>query len=191
MRPSLEDQRYELIKSAILDPDNHPLPDYLQTVLERTVQASKLLEKNPVQKNAVAILRVKYPDISRSQAYEDCRRAERLFNSTHTFNYDFWQHWLLQDIAEMVQKAKNQNDLKAWAMGHKNLISALGEKPETEIDPKMLEKNTFIIQMNVNNKIVNIDYNKLMKLPSDARKILTEALDEEYNIEDATVIMNS
>ena len=36
-RLALEDQNYELIKSAVLDPDNTPLPDYLQPVLERTV----------------------------------------------------------------------------------------------------------------------------------------------------------
>jgi hypothetical protein len=191
MRPALEDQRYELIKSAIIDPDKCPLPEYLQPILDRTIQASKLLEKNPVLKNAVAILRVKYPGLSRAQAYEDCHRAQRLFNSTHTFNYEFWQFWLLQDIAEMIQKAKNQGDLKAWAMGHKNLITALGEKPESEINPKLIESNPVIVQIKVHNEIINIDYNKFLKMPVEARKIITDAFDREITDVEAEEIMNS
>lgn len=191
MRPALEDQKYELIKSAILDPENNPLPEYLQETLDRTLTASRILEKNPVQKNAVAILKAKYPSISRAQAYEDCKRAVRLFNSTHTFDYEFWQYWLLQDIAEMIQKAKDLGDLKAWAAGHKNLITALGEKPEIPIDPKILEKNTIIISLQVNNKVINIDYKDFQKMPAEARNIILGSLDQEITDVQAIEIMNS
>jgi len=191
MRIALEDKHHELIKSAILNPDDNLLPDYLKVELERTIQASKLLDKNPVQKHAVAILMQKYPDISRSQAYEDCRRAMRIFNSIHTFDYEWWHHWLLQDITDMITKAKNNNDLKAWGVGHKNLLAALGEKPESQIDPKLIEKQTINIAISVNNQIVNIDYNKLQSLPPDLRKLITDQLNEEITEDQAIEIMNS
>jgi hypothetical protein len=190
-RKALEDQNYELIKSAILDPDNTPLPDYLQPVLERTISAAKLLDKNPVQKNAVAILQARYPGLSRAQAFEDCKRAMRLFNSIHTFDYDWWQHWLLQDIAEMIQKAKDQNNLKAWAMGHKNLLMAIGERPETQLDSKLIEKHPITIAVQVNNQTVNIDYKDFLKMPAEARKVITDQLAPEIDETQAIEIMKS
>lgn len=194
---ALEEQKTEEIKSAILDPENSQLPDYLQESLQRTVDAAKILDKNPSQKHAVPLLRELYPHISRSQAYEDCRRAIRVFNSVHSFDYDWWHHWLLQDIAEMISTAKDQKndgknpDLKAWAMGHKNLIKALGERPETEIDPKLIEKNQLTIAVQVNNQTVNIDYETFLKMPAAAREVITKALDQEIDSNDAEQLMNS
>lgn len=196
-KKALEDEKFELIKSAILDPEGSPLPDYLQEALDRTIQAAKLLDKNPSQRTVVPILRAKYPHISRSQAYEDCRRAIRIFNSVHKFDYDWWHHWLLQDIAEMIAVAKGDEekgikpDLKAWAMGHKNLIKALGERPEADIDPKLVEKHPITIAVQINNKTVNIDYNDFIKLPAQAREVITKALDQEIDENEAKRIMNS
>jgi len=190
-RAALEDQKYEIIKAAILDPDNNPLPDYLKPEMERVIVAARILEKHPVQKHAVALMRQRFPDASRSTLYEDCRRAMRLFNTMHTFDYDFWQYWLLQDIAEMIKRAKDQNDMKAWAAGHKNLISAMGERPEANIDPKLIEKHNYNIMVQVNNKPVSISLEDFMKMPVDARKLITDALDQPYDDFDAAEIMNS
>lgn len=191
MRPGLEEQKYELIKAHVLDPDNSPLPEYLQVVFERTIQAAKILEKNPVQKNAVAILRSMYTDLSRAQAYEDCNRAQRIFNSIHTFDYNWWQHWLIQDIAEMIQAAKTKNDMKAWAMGHANLLKAIGEKPETELDAKLIEKHNYTINLQINNQMVNIDLSTFLKLPAEARAVINSAIHQEIDDDDAKRIMLS
>ena len=74
---ALEDQDYETIKSYILEGNESTLPLRQREMLNRWVSASKLLEKNPVTKNAVAILQAKYPGLSRTQAYEDCRKGKR------------------------------------------------------------------------------------------------------------------
>lgn len=190
-RESLEEQKYQIIKAAIIDPDNNPLPDYMRSELERVVAAAKILEKNPVQKNAVALLKARFPEASRTRLYEDCRRAMRLFNSTHTFDYDFWQYWLLQDIAELMQRARDQNDFKAWAAAQKNLIAAMGERPDVPMDAKLIEKHEFNVVVQVNGKPVNIGYDAFMKLPADARKVLTDALDQPIEDVDAEDIMNS
>jgi hypothetical protein len=190
-RQALEDQRYEVIKAHILNPDESLLPDHLREALDRTVQASKLLEKNPVQKHAVAILMAKYPRLSRSQAYEDCNRAVRLFNSIHTFSYDYWHAWLLQDIADLMNAARLKGDLKARAMAQRNLLDAIGDRPETEIDPKLIEKHNFTINLQVNNQSVNIDFGTFMKMPIEARQLITSAIHQEINEEDAERIMNS
>ncbi len=190
-KKGVEDYRYEQIKQAIIDPKNTPLTPVLQERLERTITAAKLLDKNPSMRTAVALLREKYPGLSRSMAYEDCHAAMRIYNSFHSFNYDWWHHWLLQDIAEMITRAKENDDLKAWAMGHKNLMQAIGERPEVEMDPKLIEKHTFNIEVQINNKTVNIDYADFLKMPAEARKIITNALNEPIDDTKAVEIMNS
>ncbi len=190
-RKALEDQNYELIKSAILDPDNNLLPAHLQQPLERTVSAAKLLDKNPVQKHAVAILQAKYPNISRAQAYDDCKRAMRLFNSIHTFDYDYWQHWLLQDIADALQDAKNQNNLKARAMFQKNLLTAMGERPETQLDAKLIEKHQNVFAIQVNNQTINLDQKMLEKFPAEAKQMLVALMNQPIEDTRAEEIFNS
>lgn len=76
-RTALEDTRHELIKAHILDPENSPLPGDLQELLDRIISVSKVLDKNPILRQAVAIHQVKYPEISKSAAYCDVRMAVR------------------------------------------------------------------------------------------------------------------
>ena len=68
MRKALEDQDFENIKSYLLEGNEAALPAHQKLMLDRWVAASKLLDKNPVMKNAVAILRLKFPGLSRTQA---------------------------------------------------------------------------------------------------------------------------
>jgi hypothetical protein len=96
-RPALEETKFELIKAHVLDPDNSPLSAEKYELLERVISASKVLDKNPIQKQAVAIHQQKYPGISRSQAYEDLRLAAA---NTH-------------EIA-MVEKSQTEMKIFPW-----------------------------------------------------------------------------
>ena len=172
---ALEDQDYETIKSYILEGNESTLPLRQREMLNRWVSASKLLEKNPVTKNAVAILQAKYPGLSRTQ----------------TFDYELWRNWLLNDIIELCQKAKDTGNLKAWAAAQANLIKALGEAPENNIDPRLLEKHQIVIPIQVNNNTYNLDLNKFLNIPIDQRTRIADALINPATDDDITEIMNS
>lgn len=176
---SIEDQKYELIKSYCLDPDAKysPLPAEHRKLLDRWMSAAKVLDKYPVMKHAVAIHKAKYPDIKTTVAYEDMRHARRLFNSLHTFDYDWWHTWLLNDIVKQIQACAQAGDLRSWAEGHKNLIKAIGERPEVPLDPKLTEKHIFIIPIQINKKTVNLDYESFMKIPGHIRRKLSDNLE--------------
>ena len=79
--------KYETIKAHMLDPDHSPLPTDLGYLLDRIVSLSKILDKNPMQKQAIALHRIKYPEIVTSVAYEDMRLCLKLFNTIHTFDF--------------------------------------------------------------------------------------------------------
>lgn len=191
MKGALEDQDYKLIEEYVLEGRETALPAHQRAMFDRWVAASRLLEKNPVMKNAVAILQAKYPGLSRTQAYEDCRNAIRFFNTKKDFDFDLWRTWLLNDIVEMCQKAKETGNLKAWAAGHANLIKALGEAPAQDIDPCLLEKHTITIAMQVNNNSYNVDLNKLLSMPIDARTRFVDALIAPATQEEIKEIMES
>jgi hypothetical protein len=175
----------------LLEGNEAALPAHQKLMLDRWVAASKLLDKNPVMKNAVAILRLKFPGLSRTQAYEDCRNAIRMFNSKKDFDFDLWHNWLLDDIIKLCIKARESGDLKSWALAQRNLIAALGEAPAQDIDPKLLEKHPIVIPIQVNNNTYNVDFNKFLSLSIDQRTKLADALVAPATDEDIIKIMKS
>jgi hypothetical protein len=190
---ALEDQHFETIKSYCLNPnaENLPLTKEQAEVLDRWISASKLLEKYPIQRHAIQLHLIKHPNISKAQAHDDMRQAMRLFNSLQTFNYEWWHTWLINDVVKQIEASKLAGDLKSWAEGHKNLIKALGEKPETELDPKLTEKHTFIIPIKIKNSTYTLNWNSFQKIPEHIRREIVEAKIVEINDEDAKKIMET
>ncbi len=195
-RKALEDVNYELIKDHFLSPEDSPLPEDQKELLDRIVSAAKVLDKNPVQKNAVAIHQRKYPGLCRTQAYRDLRMATRLFNTIHTFEYDFWKTWIINDIVRNIEACRNSKtaaDRKTMAMEHANLIKAIGEKPEELQDPERNEKHQFYILIQNNNQQFKLDINNLHKLPVTALRELNQAIwgGNEITSSDAEELMKS
>ncbi len=167
-RKALEEVNYEAIKSHILDPDLSPLSESQQYLLDRIVSVAKILDKNPLQKAAISLHKSKFPDLSNSHAYHDVRMAVRLFNTLHTFDYDFWHTWVINDIVANINKCNNDgspNARKIIAMEHANLLKAIGERPTDLEDPKRLEKQSFYILIQNNKNTVKLDVDNLHKLP--------------------------
>jgi hypothetical protein len=167
-RISLEDLDYELVKAHILSPEASPLNDQQQKMMSRIMSAARVLDKNPVIKNAVALHTAKYPEIGRSRAYLDVQLARKLFNTIHKFDYEFWQTWLINDIVANITAARISSDpasRRVIAMEHANLIKAIGEKPEIQSDPRLNEKHEFYILINTSAGEYKVDYNKLRELP--------------------------
>ena len=190
-RKALEDVQYEKIKSHILNPDSSPLSEEHQRMLDRIVSAAKVLDKNPIQKHAVAIHMRKYPEVGRTRAYMDVRMAMKLFNTIHEFDFDFWQQWMINNIVENIQHARDligssKTDkqigalLRVIAMEHANLIRAIGEKPPEVTDPRLNEKHDFYILVQVNNgtqtQELKIDHSKIKNLPPSALTELNKFL---------------
>lgn len=194
-RTSLEDVEYEKIKEHILNPDSSPLDPQQQQQLNRVVAASKILDISPRVKYTVDILRAKFKGLSIAQAYRDVNFARRIFNSDHKFEWEFWHNWLLDDIAKTIERCRNMNppDNATITKCHANLIKALGEKPTEGIDPALIEKNTFVIPIQINNTNVNIDMKKWLKLDPMLKDEFAKALygNNEINDIQAEEIMNS
>ncbi len=195
-RIALEDTRYEDIKAYALNPDAAELSAEKKELLDRVISASKILDKNPIQKQAVALHQQKYPDISRRQAYEDLRFAVKMFNTLQTFDFDLWRTWLLNDIVRNIESCRNGKSVKDRAViaaEHANLLRVIGDKPEDLPDPKRNEKHEFYILIQNDNRQVKVDLNKLKDLPAAALQELNKAIygGNEITDIDAEEIMKS
>ena len=178
-RKALEDTNYELIKAHILEPTASPLNEEQQEIMDRIISVAKILDKNPIQKQAIAIHQAKYPLLSRTQAYEDIRLAIRLFNTIHTFDYDFWHTWLINDIVKNIERCRNAGTAQSYkviAIEHANLIKALGDPPTELEDPRRTEKHAYYLLVQNNNTTFKIDMNHLEKLPPTVLQELNKAL---------------
>ena len=198
-RTALEDQHFELIKSHIINPEESPLNEEQQEMLDRIISAAKILDKNPLQKNAISLLNAKYPHISRSRAFLDVKMAQRLFNTIHNFDYDFWQTWIINNIVENINRVRTQlasasNEKQSGALTrviaqeHANLIKAIGEKPPTAVDPKLHEKHDFYLVFQQNNTTIKLDLDKVQQLPDATRAELNKIIFGGQEIDDQGAI---
>jgi hypothetical protein len=178
-RTSLEDTNFELIKSHVLDPEHSPIPEEQKDLLDRVITAAKILDKHPVQKQAAAILRTKYPHIGLTRAYYDLRLAARLFNSFHTFDYDFWHSWLINDIIKSIEHCRNsksESSDKTIAMEHANLLKAIGTKPIDLPDPLRNEKHQFNIIIQANGSETKLNLRNLKNISETTFQEINKAI---------------
>ena len=194
-KTALEDLQFTQIKSYILDPATTQLSDEHKFMYDRIMSVARVLDKNPLQKQALSIHMAKYPELQRSIAYRDINFAVRLFNTIHTFDYDFWHTWLINDIVKNIERSRNESSpagFKIVAMEHANLIKAIGERPE-QVDPRRLENQNTYFLIQYNNTQVKIDVDNLHNLPDSTLRELNKAIfsGKEITESDAEEIFNT
>jgi hypothetical protein len=193
---SLTELPADIIKAHILNPENSPLPAHYQELLDRVVSMTKILQKQPVTRNAIKFHRALYPDISIKIAYSDLQLARQLFTSYQDFDFDFWMTWTINNIHANIAKCQSTNtsaDRKIIAQENANLVRLLGKKPEIPVDPLRNEKHNFFIMVDINNKRIKVDADELHQLPLSSIKELNRAIfsGNEIDEQGAVEIMNS
>ena len=182
MKKALLEENFEVVKSYILNPtaDETALNEEQKRLMDRWVSAGRILDKYPVKTDAVSLLMSKYPGISRAQAFHDVDMALRLFNSMHTFDYDFWHNWLLRDITKLMEECRLAGDRKNWAAAQRNLINAIGERPAEDVDPTIREKSMYYLVLPGTDP-QKLELEKLRESPgklSDFMKYLHKPIDD-------------
>ena len=172
---SIHDLHHLLVKAHFQTPDRSPLPKSKQEILNRARAAARILDKNPVRKNAVALLRALYPNISRATAFRDLILAESLFPSVRTFNYDLWNTFLLNSIFETLQRCKAINTVAAHKLmvrEHANLLKVIGKRPEEQPDPNRDEPHQYIFYLQGMKSMDTMDAKAMADVPVTSMKEL-------------------
>lgn len=174
---ALAELPYDVIQAHILAPDDNPLPEKLESQFRRVVKIAQLLDDYPDESQLVKMMRVQ-DRTSIGQLRRDIVLAKQLFKSRHEFDWDFWFAWQIRDQLQLIARAKERNDLKAWNAAKKTLHEIIGDKPEAIEDPRRMERNVFNIQINYNGKTASVDLAKLRNLPPEVmEQILMQAFE--------------
>lgn len=188
---SFENIPWQVIKNYLADSRSVQLNEEHKYMIDRVFSLARVFDRHPQRKTALALHRAKYPDISRNTAVKDLEYAMRLNNSRHTFDYPFWQNWLIQDCVDQIQAARTAGDLKAWAAGLSLMIKVIGKKPEQETDPKLIEKHTFLLQVKHRKLGPTINVDDLDKIPKKMKEEIVANIWEEITDEEAEWMINS
>ena len=188
---SFEHIPWEIIKSYLANSDSVELSEEHRNMLDRVFSLQRILQRYPQMRTAIAIHRSKFPEINKTTAYNDHLMARKLENTYHTFDYEFYNNWLINDTLDAIQAARSKGDIKNWIAGLAVLKKVIGERPVQETDPKLIEKHTFLIQINNMKEGVRIDIDQLDKIPMAVRKDIADAVWEEIDEEQAGKMMNS
>ena len=91
---------------------------------------------------------------------------------------DFWRAWEIKDQIELIRQCREKGDYKNWNAAKKHLHEIIGERPEAAEDPRRMEKNVFLIQVNngSDSRPVDIPLDLLRSLSPDDRKVLIESM---------------
>lgn len=146
---SLARLTHDEIEAHITDPDNNPLPERCREQFGRVIAAARLLDDYPDDNHVIRLMRAKY-DVSPSTVRRDIALARQLYKSRHTFDWDFWQSWMIKDQLELIRECKLSGNLKEWNKAKLVLHKIIGERPMGEEDPQRMQANQFFIQI-VNN----------------------------------------
>lgn len=146
---SLTRLTHDEIEAHITDPDNNPLPERCREQFGRVLSAARLLDDYPDDNHVIRLMRAKY-DVSPSTVRRDIALARQLYKSRHTFDWDFWQAWMIKDQLELIRECKLSGNLKEWNKAKLVLHKIIGERPMGDEDPQRMQANQFFIQI-VNN----------------------------------------
>jgi hypothetical protein len=192
---SVLETTYDKIVAHCLEPDKNSLTLEQQRIFERWNAADDLLRRYPKEKQAMTMLRKKFPGLSRTQAYDDLRHAKKLFNYTNPVDKEFIRRWVIQDCLTMIDIARSMGPrgFKAWNTARFQLIRAarLEESENLVPNPEIFEQHQYFTVIQIGGQSVKIDLDDFNKLPLSTRKELSDLIHAPITEDQAVKILNS
>ena len=181
---------HDEIEAHIIDPDNNPLPERCREQFARVIAAARLLDDYPDDNHVIKLMRVKY-DVSASTVRRDIALARQLYKSRHTFDWDFWQDWMIKDQLELIRECKLRGDLKEWNKAKLVLQKIIGERPMGEEDPRRMQANQFFLQVNIGGEVKNISLGDVRNYSDQDKKDIIDNLYQPISEAQAEEIMDT
>lgn len=188
-----EQQPYDRIKQWIIDKDNCKLSESDKAMFNRWDEADNLLRTTPRKKVIASILCDKFK-ISQATAYNDIANAQRLFGSMYMLDKNWWRNFVIEDILELIEKAKKDDNFKVWNAAHNNLIKAIGLDQldnDLKIDPEIISQHNFFTVINIGGTAYKLDLDTFQNIPIATRNKIVKELDREITDIEAEEILKS
>lgn len=187
---SIEKLSHDEIEAHILDPDKYPLPERCRTQFKRVLSAARLLDDYPDDTHVIRMMQAKF-DVSSSTVRRDIALARQLYKSRHTFDWDFWQAWMIKDQLELIRECRLSGDLQEWNRAKKVLRDIIGDRPAGVEDPQRMQANQFFIQINQNGQSQNVSLGDARNYSDRDKKEIIDSLYQPIGEAEAEEIMDT
>lgn len=161
-------------------------------IFERWSTADDLLRRYPARKYCVQMMVAKY-HYDQATAYRDLANAQVFFGTVNVFNKEYIKGWLIEDIFNLIKKAKESGDHKARSAAHANLIKVMGFDREDKnlIRPEDLEPHKYYAVLVNGTDAIKIDLEKLDEIPLETRYKIVASIDEMITEDTAYQLISS
>lgn len=174
---------YDTTGNAVLD-DKH------KQILERWSFADSLIRREYIDERSVpALLIKKYPNLSRSTAYEDIRNAKKLFGSTNLEDQLYYSNVHYSYALEMFKLSKQKGQLMAAERFLKLMHDIKGSNMDSLQDEAMRELAKSVEQSKIIYITTNPETVGLKKYDAEyVKKLRAELFKTDDGIQDAEVV---
>lgn len=174
---------YDTTGKAILD-EKHT------KILERWSFADSLIRREFIdERNIPALLIKKYPDVSRSTAYEDIRNAKKLFGATNLEDQLYYSNVHYSYALDMFKLAKQKGQLMAAERFLKLMHDIKGSNMDSLQDEALRELTKSVEQSKIIYITTNPEHVGLKKYsPEHIAKLKAELYRTDDSIQDAEVV---
>lgn len=185
---SVNDLNFEVVREYLNGGISTALSDEHKRMLDICLDCYALLKKYPqrnicirrlmIQQKLSYNTAVKYVDFARNNwgSYVDLRR-------------DFLETFFLEKLLEEISDSDASEASRA-----KNLATLqrhLESMPEQKVDPKLMEKNTVNLQININGRMILLPEKLLDRIPMDVRQDFLSALSGEVDDDTSVKLLES
>jgi len=185
---SILDANLEVVKEYMHTGSSIALSEEQQKTLDMCLEAYGLLKKYPQRNVCIRQFMittrcayntaVKYIDFARANwsSYIDIRKE-----FLETFFLDRLTSEISSPDATEAVRSKNLATLQKY----------LEHSPDRQIDPKLMESNTVLIQVNINGKAIRLPESVLEQMPLEARQAITSMFTGEIDEETSYELLES
>lgn len=178
------------IRAHILDPAHNPLPAGCEQQFAVVCEIAQYLDEYPSDSQILKVIKAKH-SLSDDRIRVNIKLARDMFKSKFDFDWDFLRAWEIKDQLDLIKKAKQKGDMKAWNDAKKVLHTLIGERPEGLGNGKRIEQTVINITVSRNGVQETLSLDDVRDLKASDIEEIFEDADAEISLADAEKIMQS
>lgn len=185
---SVSELNFEVIKEYINGGSSVALSTEYKKMLDICLDCYALLKKYPQRNVCIRRLMIQQ-GLSYNTAAKYVDFARNTWGSYVDLKRDFLETFFVEKILEEISDKDASESSRAKNLA--TLQKHLENMPEQRVDPKLMEKNTVLIQVNINGRMIPLPERLLERIPMDVRQEFLSALSGEVDDDTSVKLLES
>lgn len=185
---SVSDLNFEVVKSYLNGGVSGALSEEHKRMLDICLDCYALLKKYP-QRNICIRRLMNQNGLAYNTAAKYVDFARNTWGSYVDLKRDFLETFFVEKILEEISDKDASESSRAKNLA--TLQKHLENMPEQRVDPKLMEKNTVLIQVNINGRMIPLPERLLERIPMDVRQEFLSALSGEVDNDTSVKLLES